>query len=201
MAKPGYKIDSESSFSFKYYIIEDNTLYLTEIGFMNPSEIPKGMIYQVDSDTITPLFKELHRPVYSEINNLDEEGEKEIIICEFGHLTGELSLLVKKGSVFEKRTLLALPGSTKVEIVDMNQDGKKDIVALFGQGWEGIYIFFQKDNLEFSIDQVIVMGPEYGSSWFSLLDYNNDGHQDILLSNGDNADYSRFLILEALSWY
>ena len=75
----------------------------------------------------------------------------------------------------------------------MDNDGKKDIVALFAQGREGIYIFYQKDNLEFSVDPVVLMPPEYGSSWFSLLHYNNDGHLDILLANGDNADYSRFL--------
>jgi hypothetical protein len=80
-----------------------------------------------------------------------------------------------------------------VEVVDMNGDGKKDIVALFAQGREGVYIFYQNDNLEFSVEQVIMMQPEYGSSWFSLLDYNNDGHLDILLANGDNADYSRYL--------
>ena len=174
-------------------VLDNETLYVTEIGFMNPSEVPKGIIYSVKSDTIIPLVKELHRPVFTEINDLNSNGEKEIVICEFGHLTGELSLLVKEGSAFEKRTLLALPGSVKVEIADMNGDGKKDIVVLFTQGKEGIYIFYQKKNLEFSVEQVIMMEPSYGSSWFSLLDYNDDGHLDILLANGDNADYSMFL--------
>jgi hypothetical protein len=174
-------------------VLVDSTLFATEIGIMNPSEVPKGVIYSVNSDTIIPLAKELHRPVYTEINDLNDDGNKEIIICEFGHLTGELSLLVKEGSVFKKRTLLALPGSIKVEVVDMNGDGKKDIVALFAQGREGIYVFYQKDNLEFSIEPAVLMQPEYGSSWFSLFDYNNDGHLDILVANGDNADYSKFL--------
>ncbi len=174
-------------------LADGTSLYLTEIGIMNPSEIPKGVLYKVSSDTVIPIFKKLHRPVYTEIIDLDDNGAKEIIICEFGHLTGELSLLVEKGTIFEKRTLLALPGSTKVEVVDMNGDGKKDIVALFAQGREGIFIFYQGENLQFEIEQVIEMGPEYGSSWFSLMDYDNDGHQDIVLSNGDNADYSRFL--------
>ncbi|WP_242083595.1 FG-GAP repeat domain-containing protein [Aestuariivivens sediminis] len=170
-----------------------NSLIATEIGIMSPSEIPKGELHLVHSDTIISLQKELHRPVYTECNDLNNDGNSEIIICEFGHITGELSLLEKEEGVYMKRTLLALPGSIKVEVVDMNNDGKKDIIALFAQGREGIYIFYQKENFEFEIDPVILMGPEYGSSWFSLLDYNNDGHLDILLANGDNADYSRFL--------
>lgn len=171
----------------------DNTQYVTEIGIMNPSEIPRGVIYRADSDSLIPLAKELHRPVYTEVSDLNNNGEKEIIICEFGHITGQLSLLRKKGTTLEKTALLALPGSAKVEVVDMNGDGNKDIVALFAQGREGIYIFYQKENLEFEVEQVITMKPEYGLSWFSLLDYNKDGDLDILLVNGDNADYSRFL--------
>jgi hypothetical protein len=174
-------------------VYDDKTFFATEIGFMGPSEVSKGAVYRMTSNTIVPIAEDLHRPVYTEINDLNGDGTKEIIICEFGDLTGELSLLVKEGTEFRKRTLLALPGSIKVEVVDMNQDGKKDIIALFAQGREGIYIFYQKENLEFSIDPVILMPPEYGSSWFSLLDYNNDGHLDILLANGDNADYSKFL--------
>lgn len=32
--------------------------------------------------------------------------------------------------------------------------------------------------------------PVYGLSYFELTDLNNDGHTDLLLSNGDNADHS-----------
>lgn len=189
--QPDIKLTLNSPITSTFMV--DKTIFVTEIGIMNPSEVPKGIIYSENSDTIITVAKELHRPVYTEINDLNDDGNKEIIICEFGHLTGELSLVIKEGSVFKKRNLLALPGSIKVEVEDMNGDGKKDIVVLFAQGREGVYILYQKENLEFSVEHVIMMGPEYGSSWFSLLDYNNDGYQDILLANGDNADYSRFL--------
>ena len=33
----------------------------------------------------------------------------------------------------------------------------------------------------------------YGSSYLELADMNNDGHLDILYTNGDNADYSYVL--------
>jgi hypothetical protein len=33
----------------------------------------------------------------------------------------------------------------------------------------------------------------YGSSYFDITDFNQDGHWDIIYTNGDNADYSQVL--------
>lgn len=175
------------------YHQKNGALYVTEIGFMNPSEIPLGTIYRIRPGSIDTLVQKLHRPVYTEIVDLNDDGVDEILICEFGNLTGELSMLVNSGSHFEKRTLLPVPGTIKFEIADMNGDGIKDIVVLASQGNEGVFILYQKNDLEFKVEQAIRMEPEYGSSWFELADYNADHHLDIVLVNGDNADYSNFL--------
>ena len=39
-----------------------------------------------------------------------------------------------------------MPTSFVAYAVDGDGDGKKDIVALFAQGSEGVYIFYQKEN-------------------------------------------------------
>ena len=172
----------------------DGSYYYTEIGYMNPSEQARGVLYKIDSSgSSRTLFNALHRPVYTEIIDLNNDGINEIIICEFGHLTGELSMLVERNGKYEKRTLLSLPGFIKIEVEDLDGDGTKDIIALAGQGKEGIYVFYQKENLEFEIEHVIELSPEFGSSWFELVDYNMDGYKDIVLVNGDNADYSIFM--------
>jgi hypothetical protein len=102
-------------------------------------------------------------------------------------------MLVQNDAQMEKRTLLPVPGTIKVEIADMDKDGKKDIVVLAAQGNEGVYILFQKDDLQFDLKQALKLPPVYGSSWFELIDYNNDQYLDIVLANGDNADHSIFL--------
>ncbi len=177
-------------------IFQNNTeegLFITEIGYMDPSEESRGKIYRIGADGMDTIAMALHRPVFSELTDLNEDGVDEMLICEFGDLTGELSLLVKTDLGYEKRTLLGEAGTIKVEIQDMNRDGRKDIVVLATQGNEGIYILYQEGDLLFRQEQVIQMGPEYGSSWFEMLDYDRDGDLDLVIANGDNADFSIFL--------
>ncbi len=165
--------------------------YFTEIGYMNPSEVPTGTIYKKQNGQLKTLAKELHRPVFSQVVDLNNDKIDEVLICEFGNHTGKLSMLIQSNKI-EKKIILPLPGITKTEVVDINKDGKKDIVVLASQGREGIYILYQESNLDFRLEQVIQMGSEYGSSWFELIDYNGDDHLDIVMVNGDNADYSIF---------
>lgn len=169
----------------------DDAEYFTEIGYMNPSEVPTGIIYKKQNGQLKTLAKELHRPVFSQVVDLNNDDIDEVLICEFGNHTGELSMIIQANKT-EKKTILPLPGIIKIEVVDINKDGKKDIVVLASQGREGIYILYQENNLNFRLEQVIQMGSEYGSSWFELVDYNGDNHLDIVFANGDNADYSIF---------
>lgn len=175
------------------YNRKQDKLYITEIGILNPSEVPKGMITKISLGDMDTVAVELHRPVFTEILDLNEDGVDELLICEFGNLTGQLTLLEQNGLEYVKRVLHPQAGAIKLEIADMDNDGKKDIIALFSQGNEGVFIFYQKNDLQFSSEQVIQLAPEYGSSWFELIDYDTDGDLDIVLTNGDNADYSIFL--------
>ncbi|WP_149304665.1 FG-GAP repeat domain-containing protein [Pareuzebyella sediminis] len=192
---PNQKIDITERFksAVTSYNPKENNFFVTEVGILNPSEIPLGLFSKIRMGISDTIAKELHRPVFLEIVDLNDDGEDEFLICEFGNLTGQLSLLEVGENGYDKRALSTLPGAVKLEIADMDGDGKKDIVALFAQGNEGVFIFYQKSNLQFSSEQVIRLPPEFGSSWFELIDYDSDGDLDIVMTNGDNADYSIFL--------
>lgn len=77
--------------------------YVTEIGVLNPSEEKKGRVLRIEEDTVV-LVDSLHRPVHTLVEDLNNDGTVELVISEFGHLTGQLSLLIEQedGS-FDKR--------------------------------------------------------------------------------------------------
>lgn len=168
-----------------------DSIYVTSMGVMDPNEIPRGRTVLRKGDGTAVLQDSLHRPVQTLYADLDTDGAEEILISEFGDLTGNLSLLEKDTyGFYKKRILLNLPGTLRVLVKDMNKDGKDDLVVLVAQGDEAIYILYQKENLTFESDKVLRFSPVYGSSWFELVDYNGDGFDDIITVNGDNADKS-----------
>ena len=161
---------------------------VTHVGYMNPSEIARGNI-QIVNDSIKELPFTLHRPVANLVKDLNSDTIPEMVICEFGNLTGSLSLLSKRGTGgYEKTTLLNQPGATRVIARDMNGNGKEDLIVLMAQGDERVLIFEQNPNFTFNLRPVLQFNPLYGTSWFDLVDYDGDGDQDIITVHGDNAD-------------
>lgn len=172
-----------------------NHTYLTEIGKLYPTELSTGSYKQLANDAETPLLTNLHRPVHTEIADLNGDGIPEIVVCNFGNKTGSLSLFKKNktGGTYKEDVLLPMPGAIMCYVKDMNGDGKKDIVAMFSQGDESVYIFYQQDNLRFKVKRVLRFPPNYGTTDMVLTDYNHDGLTDIVTVHGDNADYSNIL--------
>ena len=83
-----------------------------------------------------------------------------------------------------------VPGARKVEIGDFNKDGKPDIMVLMNPGWEEVDLYNQGKG-KFKEKKLLRFPPVFGVSYFELADFNKDGYPDILLTNGDNWDYSR----------
>ncbi|HKJ48182.1 MAG TPA: VCBS repeat-containing protein, partial [Christiangramia sp.] len=167
--------------------------YITQIGRLNPSEIPAGSLSTLENDQVKSFNVKLHRPVYSSVGDLDKDGSPEFVLSEFGHFTGKLSLLKHQGDSILNKTLLNKPGTIRTLIRDMNNDGKDDIIALTSQGDENITIMYQNESMEFNREKVIRFSPIYGSSWFELMDYDQDGDLDIATVHGDNADKTPIL--------
>ncbi|AKP53068.1 FG-GAP repeat domain-containing protein [Cyclobacterium amurskyense] len=138
------------------------------------------------------FLSQLNRPVQTVFEDVTDNGLNDILVAEFGYYTGSLTLFENSGNPehpYKKTTLKNVAGAIHAVVKDMNGDGKKDIVALFAQGDEGISIFYNEGEGQFTEERVLRFPPTYGSVSFDLVDFNKDGHLDILYGNGDNGDY------------
>ncbi|WP_207632845.1 FG-GAP and VCBS repeat-containing protein [Foetidibacter luteolus] len=136
-----------------------------------------------------PLFTGLARPVQVLPADMDNDKRTDFLICEFGKLTGSLTLMRNTGTgKYDKKVLRNLPGSVKVQLVRNAQTGLQDVWALFAQGDEAIIRFTNKGNGQFDESTMLRFPPVYGSTSFELADMNNDGFTDIVYACGDNGD-------------
>jgi len=171
------------------YIVGDSMSFATSIGILNPSERSAGSIIRIKEGRKLQYPYLLHRPVHSLLEDLNNDGNPELIVSEFGHLTGKLSLFTfEGGDKLTKRVLHNDPGNTRSIAIDLNDDQKKDILILKSQGNEGIYAYIQTADLEFEEKELIAFSPIMGTSWFEVFDYDGDGDMDIATVHGDNAD-------------
>jgi hypothetical protein len=138
-----------------------------------------------------PFLKGLARPVQISEADLNGDGRKDLLVCEFGHQKGALSWMENTGKGdYIRHVLRAQPGAIKAYIQDANGDGLPDVWALFTQGDEGIFLFINKGQGRFEEQRILQFPPIYGSSYFELADMNKDGSPDIVYTCGDNGDYS-----------
>lgn len=169
----------------------DGSNYILSMGIMDPSNQAKGVLYKQHPDSLQKVAVQLRRPVHMLSHDLNEDGQQDIILSEFGNDLGELSVLIcKNGRPVSKQTLMEEAGIRKTIAHDWNGDGEEELLVLVTQGDERI-VLLEKEASGIYREKVLVgFPPVYGSSYFELADFNGDGLQDILYVNGDNADYS-----------
>lgn len=164
---------------------------LLMIGSFKPSEQRSGRLLSLDKKNGSAFsdIAALHRPVQFAVSDINQDGKEDAVICEFGNHSGELAWL-DNFQIGKKHVLKAFPGARKVEIVDLNHDKKPDILVLMAQAREEMVVFYNLGNGKFQEKSLMRFQPLFGGSYFELADFNNDGFPDIILSNGDNWDYS-----------
>lgn len=182
-------------------------LLVTLVGRLFPSDLTRGRVVRLLPDSYggspTPsggepgmrmetLLRGLRRPVHMVAADLNGDGREDLVVSEFGNLKGKLSWWESRrdGDIppYQEHVLLERAGAIRTEVRDMTGDGRPDIVALMGQGWEGVYLFINEAGGRFAQRTILQQHPAWGYSYFELVDFDRDGDLDLLTTNGDNGD-------------
>lgn len=171
-------------------------LQLLLMGKMDPSDWYNGSLLEIGKEEgrwklLRHLQDSLNRPVHFVATDLNADQKEDFLVSEFGHYLGRLAWHEPqtKGKAIE-HDLFRGPGARVTQVVDLNQDGKNDILALLSQGNEKIVWFKNLGKGVFEGIELVRFLPIYGSSYLEVKDINNDGKLDLIHSAGDNYDYS-----------
>ena len=168
--------------------------YLGCIGDFFPTEERRGQLVFLEQ---TPrglvrkqLLAGLPRVAHVEVADLNGDGRQDFALSLFGFLTGRYSWFEDQGEKgFREHILFEKPGAVKSIAHDFNGDGAPDLAVLFGQDTEALVIYTNDGKGNFTSKEVFKRAPTFGHSSFELVDFNGDGRQDFLVTNGDNGDY------------
>jgi hypothetical protein len=167
-------------------------LLATLVGVILPNDQRRGEVVRIDSDltAVRTLVDSLRRPVHLAYADLNSDGGREMLVSEFGHFKGRLSLFIGPIDNMVQSEINTVPGTRRTIVRDFNGDSMPDVLALLTQGDEKIVLYEKHADGSYSEKVLIRFSPVNGSSYFEVADFNGDGKADILYANGDNGDYS-----------
>jgi hypothetical protein len=118
------------------------------------------------------------------------DDRQELVVCSFGNTFGRLAWYSRNGPCsYAEHAIVDRPGAVSLRILDVDHDGKLDLVVLMAQAKEGVFLYRNKGGGEFVEKALIEQPPVWGYAYFELADLNGDGHLDILTANGDRGDF------------
>jgi hypothetical protein len=142
-----------------------------------------------------------------EAADFDGDGDLDVLIAAFGYRkTGRLLLLENRTTdwtkpAFVPTTIDPRPGSIHAVPIDLNRDGRLDLVTVIAQEHEQVVAYLNAGNLRFT-PQVLYQAPHpnWGSSGIEIADLDGDGDDDVLLAHGDTFDDSLLKPYQGIQW-
>lgn len=125
------------------------------------------------------------------------DGRTDLAVAAFGwRKTGKLAVLENGTTTpaqpsFTTHIVDPRSGSIEAVPVDLNRDGRLDLIALLAQEHESVLAYINTGRQDFSFERKVIYAaphPNWGSSGFQVVDLDKDGDVDVLLAHGDTFD-------------
>ena len=142
--------------------------------------------------------------------DLDGDGDLDVAVSAYGWFTTGRSLILwNRGKVpgglpvFEEETLDERNGSITCPVVDLDGDGRPDILLLVAQENEVISAYMNRGGGKFMEEKIFVgPHPHFGSSAMEVADVDGDGDLDVVMVNGDTLDDRiQFKPWQGVTWF
>lgn len=183
-------------------------LITANLGSFNPGDHDKGSVTVklAGQKHSWPLVEKVGRVTDVKLADFDGDGDTDAVVGVFGwHSTGQVLWLENRTKdwskpEFIKHSIDSRHGVIATPVMDVNGDGRMDIVALFSQEHESLVAFLNlKDGFKAkTLDKA--PHPAWGSNALQLVDMDGDGDLDALISNGDTLDDMVLRLSHGIRW-
>ncbi len=164
-----------------------------DLGDLFPSNNNNGKVMLLENDGMQQfkhrvLLENVGRVADVRPGDFDGDGDLDYAVAVFGFfMPGQVCWLENTGSFpYRLHTLTGKSGAMHVIPVDLNADGRLDLVTLITQEHEEVVAFINTGNAQFE-QRLLFKAPTplFGSSGIELSDLDQDGDADVILTNGD----------------
>ena len=174
----------------------DQDLMVAVLGMLFPNNDKIGSVVILENDGRCNFSKHIVVEKIARVSDvragdLDNDGDMDLAVAQFGYDDGETRWIENLGNwKFKSHILQNLSGPINVEIVDIDKDNDLDIISLVSQEWEEIYCYINDGRGNFQSNLLFgSSNQDFGSSGIFISDFDLDGDDDLLYTNGDAFDY------------
>jgi len=169
---------------------------IAAIGNFQPAETPRGEVLFLgrENDQWSPKKRILHplpRTTDIATADLNHDGKEDFALCQYGNVSGAFSWFENLGNdQYREQVLIPKSGAIRVVAHDFNKDGSPDLAVLMAQETEALFILINDRKGHFTPHQIFQKHPLFGHTYFEVADFNKDGLPDLIVTNGDNGEYT-----------